>query len=400
MLDRSKSLGYLIQPTLRANFFDQYFDQKPLYVPGPEDKFADVFSWDRLNRILNMTHVWSSHNFVLSKDRQVIPAAEYCMSVMGRDGTNILQPRFRDIEQKLKEGSTLTLAAAGQLDPGIASVVASLTTAFSALAECNIYCSWKQVQAFPSHFDVMDVFVLQISGEKVWRLYENRFEAPLKTEGYHFSGLPDDYHDKHKGTVAREVTMTPGDFLYIPKGYYHDALASSDASLHLTFGLTQNRGVDVMDQILASLPDDPMFRAPMPKPDDMEAYQTHLKVLGQRVAEIMSEPALAEQIAARQLVLAHREIPGFNLPDRTYDQTFRLRNCGARLSRKGQDFILTTGRNKIQLDPRAAPVVQWILGGDYFIVRDLVGHFSDHPVKALHGIVAQLVELGVIADVH
>jgi hypothetical protein len=35
-------------------------------------------------------------------------------------------------------------------------------------------CSFGGVRALATHFDLHDVFAVQIEGEKVWRLYENR----------------------------------------------------------------------------------------------------------------------------------------------------------------------------------------------------------------------------------
>jgi ribosomal protein L16 Arg81 hydroxylase len=50
--------------------------------------------------------------------------------------------------------------------------------------------------------------------------------------------------------------MKPGDVLYLPRGQYHEALASSDASLHLSFGIGQPTGIDVISRLLKSLPDE------------------------------------------------------------------------------------------------------------------------------------------------
>lgn len=90
-------------------------------------------------------------------------------------------------------------------------------------------------------------------------------------------------------------------------------------------------------------------------------------------------------------------MPGFALPSRAYDQTFRRCQTDARLTRKGKDYRLKTGGETITVDPRAAPVIEWILDGDFFVLRDLGDQFADHPSEALMGIVSQLVDLRVIA---
>ena len=42
-----------------------------------------------------------------------------------------------------------------------------------------MYCSFKGVQAFQTHYDLHDVFAVQAEGEKTWRIYESRADAPV-----------------------------------------------------------------------------------------------------------------------------------------------------------------------------------------------------------------------------
>ena len=47
-----------------------------------------------------------------------------------------------------------------------------------------------------------------------------------------------------KGRVAEEILMRPGDLLYLPRGQFHDALASTDASIHVTLSCAEPNGLD------------------------------------------------------------------------------------------------------------------------------------------------------------
>src|SRR3546814_5312450 len=88
----------------------------------------------------------------------------------------------------------------------------------------------------------MDVFALHIEGSKTWRLYEGRANNPLDVPGYNWESLSPEQRERTRGKLQQEVAMQPGDLLYIPRGQYHDALASSEACLHLSFGITQQIG--------------------------------------------------------------------------------------------------------------------------------------------------------------
>ena len=48
----------------------------------------------------------------------------------------------------------------------------SLSESFCAQIGVNVYLTPKGSQTFPVHVDEHDVFVLQVQGEKIWRLYE------------------------------------------------------------------------------------------------------------------------------------------------------------------------------------------------------------------------------------
>jgi ribosomal protein L16 Arg81 hydroxylase len=45
------------------------------------------------------------------------------------------------------------------------------------------------------------------------------------------------------------VTLKPGDLLYIPRGQFHDALASKNGAVHVAFGLTYFKPIDLMSSL-------------------------------------------------------------------------------------------------------------------------------------------------------
>src|SRR3546814_6827189 len=90
--------------------------------------------------------------------------------------------------------------------------------------------------------------------------------------------------------------MQPGDLLYIPRGQYHDALASSEACLHLSFGITQPTGRDFFTVLMRSLPEDPLFREKLPHFDDLASHDAHVQKLADRLHAILCKPETAEQM--------------------------------------------------------------------------------------------------------
>src|SRR3546814_6384634 len=66
------------------------------------------------------------------------------------------------------------------LAPGVRQLANELQEATGGRSQANLYFSMSQRQAFGPHCDVHEVFAVHCNGEKVWNLYENREEAPVK----------------------------------------------------------------------------------------------------------------------------------------------------------------------------------------------------------------------------
>jgi hypothetical protein len=164
------------------------------------------------------------------------------------------------------DGSTLVLQALHRVWPPILEFCQRLAAELGHPVQANAYITPPQNQGFSAHYDVHDVFVLQIEGEKRWRIHRPVFESPLRDQPW----------NDHKTEVAKqgqepaliEAVLTPGDCLYLPRGYLHAATALGGVSTHLTLGVhVWTRFVlaeKLIDQALRSLADNPAMRASLP----------------------------------------------------------------------------------------------------------------------------------------
>lgn len=405
MYDKAINFQYLLHPVLPEVFFEEICDREVRHIPGPDDKFAPIFSWEELNRLLNMTDIWSGETMKLVLDRRKLAPSEYCHpSIRSNiDRSNVekasqrMLPDAKRVIECLRRGATLILNHVETMTPGASRAGVCIGMALGAPTNANVYCSWNQHQGFECHFDDHDVLVLQIEGRKTWRIYEGRFEQPAQLTGYFFNSIRPERHARAKGAVREEVEMSPGDVLYLPKGQYHDALASSEASLHLTFGIGQARGFHFMDALLKTLPEEPLFRAALPHFDDREAHEAHVRKLADRFHDIMVRPDSSSQMRRNQKEHAYFNCqPAFALPARDPSQLYRVRSRGVSLRLENGDWRLTTTLNKTILTADAAEVAQWVLQHDYFAEHDLGQSFSALEPAALGGVVNQLERVGLL----
>ncbi len=98
-------------------------------------------------------------------------------------------------------------------------------------------------QGFAVHYDTHDTAIIQITGSKHWRVYDSPVELPLETQ-------PHDKKIHASKETLLDIAMQPGDMLYIPRGFLHEASANEDLSLHVTLGIHQRRWIEVLHEAL------------------------------------------------------------------------------------------------------------------------------------------------------
>ncbi|MCA1781238.1 MAG: cupin domain-containing protein [Intrasporangiaceae bacterium] len=170
--------------------------------------------------------------------------------------------------------------------------------------QVNAYVTPPQSTGFNDHYDVHDVFVVQIEGEKQWRIREPVWPLPLRDQPW----------DAHKDAIAQAAThppldefvMTPGDVLYLPRGYLHSATALGEVSIHLTIGVHEWTRHHLAEQLLAgalrTLADDEGMRASLPMGVDVSDPSAWVSdVANVRDALVAAVSALPDAEIARAL---------------------------------------------------------------------------------------------------
>jgi ribosomal protein L16 Arg81 hydroxylase len=351
----------IVSPFSPEEFFAAIWDQRAVHIPGAADKFAHVFSWAELNRLLNMSKLWSDRSMSIVFDGKSVDLAEYGRAGQTREGYQAMMPDPEQIKLLLRRGATLVLDLIETLSPGVATISAALQTATGGVAVCNVYCSWRAHQGFTAHCDSTDVFAMHIEGSKIWRVYEGRADNATDIAGYDYESFTLEHHASAKGKLLEEIEMKPGDVLYLPKGQYHEALASSDASLHLSFGIGQPTGIDVISRLLRSLPDESLFRKSLPHFDRPQAHREHLRAIADRIHEILSQASLSDQIRDWQRDRAMSERCGrFNLPSREHATLYRVRSLGVRVDSTGDVPVLRVPGGELPLGSGDDGAVSWM----------------------------------------
>jgi bifunctional lysine-specific demethylase and histidyl-hydroxylase NO66 len=176
---------------------------------------------------------------------------------------------------EFEAGATIVLQALHLSWAPLASFCRLLELALGHPAQANAYFTPRSAQGLAVHHDTHDVFVLQVSGEKHWRVYEPVLELPLRDQRYSKElGGP--------GEPVEDVVLAAGDAMYLPRGWLHDALTTDSESLHLTIGVNVYTWLDAVKSALEDCADDLEFRRSAS--DDGEMPPDLLELLGARLS--------------------------------------------------------------------------------------------------------------------
>jgi ribosomal protein L16 Arg81 hydroxylase len=397
------TLQTLLSPVTPERFLAEHFDRAPLHIQGSPDKFADVLDWPGINRLLDMTHVWTETSLKLVLDSAPVPPATYSVKAVSRDGAPVLQPVAAKVQDWVRRGASVVMNDVDSLTPGLAAVSDALEGAGFGKAQANVYISWQSHKAFHSHYDTHDVWAVQVEGEKIWNIWEGRAEWPIPHPV--FRGQKQDHHDQAKGALREAVHLKKGDILYLPRGWYHDALAEAPNSVHVAYGVHAPLGMDVLNVLMERALYDAEFRRPLPRQDGSaaaaESLAARAALLGDRLAALARDPKVTDVLAAfvrdyrfqrggYDLLAAREAAPE---PAAPAGPAFRV-VADAKPVRRGTEFGLRTPSGIVAMTLPEVEAAAWIVARPAVTEAELRGA---HPGLDAPGLIARLRQAGVLA---
>ncbi|MFC3124863.1 cupin domain-containing protein [Pseudoroseomonas globiformis] len=404
------TLADLLAPITPEQFFAEYYDRQPLHVQGGAAKFASVLSWRQINRLLDQTHIWSSQSLKLVMDGTPIPPEQYCTRATSRDGAQLQQPVAARVAHWVAQGASIVMNDVDSLTPGLTAVSEALEGAGLGKAQGNVYISWQSHKAFPTHFDTHDVWAVQVEGEKTWNIWEGRAEWPIAHPVFNF---PREHHERARGKLRGAVTVKAGDLLYLPRGWYHDALAEAPSSVHIAYGVHAPLGMDLVNMLLERVLYDAEFRKPLPRQDGSAAAKFALtsraNQLGQRLVELTRDPKVMEVLGkfvadyrfhrGGNDLLAARGIAAPSAGNGTArggeeGAAFRVLAPGAKAVRRGTEWVVKAPAGNLPLAPAEAEAANWLLARPDGTEAELR---TAHPAVDAVALLRRLAEAGMLA---
>jgi hypothetical protein len=224
-----------------------------------------------LNEILEQ-HRLDFPRLRLALDGKSLPASSYLKHTRNtRQRTSIPRLLSGELTRKLREGATLVLDAVDELYSPLREMAEGLEFVFHEHVQINAYAGWQTSRGFDLHFDDHDVFILQVAGRKRWKVYGMTEPHPL-AQARSLIAKPED-------KPLWEETLQDGDLLYLPRGWWHLAEPLAEPTLHLTVGVHNRTGLDLLRWMTESMGKSIAFRRDLPRFSSVSERQAHMNQL-------------------------------------------------------------------------------------------------------------------------
>ena len=384
-------LSYLISPISKTEFFKTYHEKEALLSKHNDaNKFNGLLSIDRIDEIIASTELPPSSLDMVRKEPP-IERSYYTFKNGNIDRGAVIR--------HYQEGATIILPQLHLADEILAKFCRSLENVFSSHVQTNIYLTPGSSQGFNTHFDDHDVFVIQLSGTKKWRLYQKPIDNPYRGESFNTK-------DYKAGELQKEFELKEGECVYIPRGLMHDAISVGEkASLHITVGLIVKKWADLMLEALSEVAiRNPRFRRSLPPGFARPGYNNksakiyfdelinefHKSSNFDEVFEVIKENFIRERTPNLRGSLIDTSS---NLPkERLY---IRRPNLQAKLKRDELETVIICGGGDLRFELKAYKELQVILSGEPFSAASL----SDSEDVSTLDMIKKLTAFGIIEPI-
>lgn len=284
-------------------FFAEYFEKREYIVRrGNASHYESLFGSDRLDAVLMGARLRYVDDVKVLRDGVTL--------LTGEDGP----VNANAVAQAYAAGATFAINSLHERDPAVRQLAHEAELAFFSFANVNVYLTPPDAVGLIPHFDIRDVFVIQIEGSKEWRVWEPQDELPIDKEEIR------DAATRLAPAAARVFTLHAGDLMYMPRGIIHQPRTpANEHSLHVTLGVDPVRWEDALQMAVNAVlgddrrNDEPLVRSAGPESITWRQLVNSLLhslalsdvslrrgVRVGRLAALARQPALAEQYAAER----------------------------------------------------------------------------------------------------
>lgn len=253
-----------------------------IHRAGAADRFESLLSWERLQDILASGQLPRGKLTITQRRKTVSPL------LYSDDG----RPSVARIELLMKHGASVVVRAlAGQV-PELGELATYLAGLTQERVSVGAIVTTGSGGALSPHFDNKDIVVLQVEGNKRWKIWEPHIVNPIM-------GMVPHTPPQDGQPLIFDDELRPGDMIFLPAGAWHYCENGPGRSLHLGIFLEPLTALHVVRELADSLQQDESFRRPITRSRTPRSHtEAELKERLHRLVDGLSMDDLIESLQA------------------------------------------------------------------------------------------------------
>ena len=375
----------------KKEFYQKNFQKNYLYKPGLVQNYKNIMSIEILNKMLSIKNMWNNKNFLMMLDRKRINFTEFSKPNLDITGNN-LRPDPKNVQKLVSKGASIILNDIEKHSPELSDLANIFQLNTHGRCQGNLYFSMESRQAFGPHCDKHDVFAIHFEGEKTWNIYEQIEKNPINHPIFEYSA---EVRIKRAGKLINQIKMKPGDLLYIPRGQYHDALASKNGAIHIAFGLTYFKPIDLISVLWEKF----ILNDYMREDINTNANKHELKKILSKISEqfeLIINNDETSNILQSSMKNWPYEIENYALKDVVSEGKRFYVSKGISLEKTKTDLFLTNGKDKVKVPENFCTLTEYIIREEYFTLKSICENFPKISEKTITECVNSLKNMKIV----
>ena len=347
-------------------------EKKYIHLKNENENLKDVMNIKSLNKLISMHNCWDNKNFSLVLNKNTIPFTAFFTKgdTLGFAKT---APDPIKVENYLRKGASLILNDLIYFSNEIEKLASDLQSITNGRCQANLYFSMQSHQAFAPHFDTHDVFALHCEGEKIWNIYENFEKDPINHPIY-----KQELNDKTEkpGKIIDQVLMKPGDLLYLPRGQFHDALASKNGAMHIAFGITYLKPIDIFQYYYDQLIVNDFFRSDIRQINSTDDIKNiHIKMTSQ-LNKIFNDEKLYEH-SLNYFKQWPYKLTGYDIEEIIKDGVQYEISKKITITEEGKKIFIVNEKHKVPVPEKFFQIIKFVFEKRIISYKSIKSEFNN-----------------------
>lgn len=191
-----------------AQFLADHFQKTPLAKALAAQESTSLLTWDTIARLVEAS-----------------PQPDMMIVRNGRLLENAEPRSLREAQSLFGSGCSIVMRHLELHDQALRGLAETIGEEIDGSVSIQSYATPRAFSSFGWHYDCEDVFIVQTAGTKEYLLRANTVNPEP-----HIDAMPRDMHyEKETSTKTMACTLVAGDWLYVPSGWWHRAIAIDDA---------------------------------------------------------------------------------------------------------------------------------------------------------------------------